>query len=110
MFGLLPGRSVMADKLTLGYRLARAVGNSWLMSAGEIVRGHEFHYSTWEGRPADIPPTYHLLSRDGTGTLGKEGACVGSLWASYVHLHFWGKPELTHNFVRACTSYLERIG
>ena len=110
MFGLLPGRSVMAGKLTLGYRLARAAGDSWLLSSGGVVRGHEFHYSAWEGRPADVPPAYHLLSRDGKGAFGEEGACLGSLWASYVHLHFWGQPELPLRFVRACTSHAERIG
>ena len=110
MFGLLPGRSVMAGNLTLGYRLARADGDSWLLSSGEVVRGHEFHYSAWEGRPADMPPAYHLLSRDGRRTLGKEGACLGSLWASYVHLHFWGQPELPLRFVQACAVYAERIG
>ena len=110
MFGLLPGRSVMRGKLSLGYRLARAAGDSWLFSRDEVVRGHEFHYSAWEGRPADMRPAYHLLSRDGGGTFGEEGACLGSLWASYVHLHFWGKPERSLRFVQACTSYTERIG
>lgn len=110
MFGLLPGRSVMAGRLTLGYRLARADVGSWLLSPGGAVRGHEFHYSTWEGRPADVPPAYHLLSRDGGSALGEEGACLGSLWASYVHLHFGGQPELPLRFVRACAAYAERIG
>lgn len=47
MVGLLPGRSVMAGQLTMGYRLAQAAGDSWLLAAGETVRGHEFHYSAW---------------------------------------------------------------
>ena len=110
MFGLLPGRSVMGGRLILGYRLARAAGDSWLLSPGEVVHGHEFHYSAWEGRPADVPPAYDLLSRDGRGAFSEEGACLGSLWASYVHLHFWGKPDLPLCFVRACASYAEGIG
>jgi cobyrinic acid a,c-diamide synthase len=109
MFGLLPGRSVMGGKLTLGYRLARAAGDSWLLSSGEVVRGHEFHYSAWEGRPADVLPAYHLLSRDDRGAFGEEGACLGSLWASYVHVHFGGQPELPLRFVQACAAYAERI-
>lgn len=104
MVGLLPGRSVMSRRrLTLGYRLAQAVSDSWLLPAGETVRGHEFHYSTWEDRPADLPPAYQLLPRSGQGEPRQEGANLGSLWASYVHLHFWGKPELARRFVDGLT-------
>ncbi len=102
MVGLLPGRSVMAGRLTLGYRLAQAAGDSWLLAGGETVRGHEFHYSTWEGRPGDLPAAYRLLPPDGQGEPQPEGACLGNLWASYVHLHFWSKPELAVRFVAAC--------
>ena len=101
--GLLPGRSVMTARLTLGYRLARAAQSSWLLDAGESVRGHEFHYSVWEDRPDDMVPAYYLTVPRSSGTEERaEGAVLGSLWASYVHLHFWGKPELAHRFVAAC--------
>jgi cobyrinic acid a,c-diamide synthase len=100
MPALLPGRSVMTRRLTLGYRQARASGSSWLLQENECVRGHEFHYSTWEDRSDDLPAALLLLTpRDGTGTPRREGACVGNLWASYVHFHFWGKPELARRFV-----------
>jgi len=99
MIGLLPGRSRMTSRLTLGYRLARAADDSWLLAAGETLRGHEFHYSVWEDRPFDLPPAYYLLPPDGRGEPRLEGAHIGNLWASYVHLHFWGKPELVSRFV-----------
>jgi cobyrinic acid a,c-diamide synthase len=99
MVGLLPGRSRMTSRLTLGYRLARAADDSWLLSAGETVRGHEFHYSVWEDRPADLPPAYYLLPPDGQGEPRPEGARMDNLWASYVHLHFWGKPEIAGRLV-----------
>jgi cobyrinic acid a,c-diamide synthase len=101
LVGLLPGRSVMGGRLVLGYRQARAADSSWLLARGEEVRGHEFHYSHWEGRAADLPPAY-LLQPPGGGALVAEGACLGNLWASYVHLHFWSKPELAVRFVEAC--------
>jgi cobyrinic acid a,c-diamide synthase len=105
MMGLLPGRSVMTRRLTLGYRQARAAASSWLLTAGEEIRGHEFHYSSWTDRPADLPPAYHLLLASGEGEPRPEGACLGSLWASYVHLHFWHKPELALRFVEACSAH-----
>jgi cobyrinic acid a,c-diamide synthase len=101
MAGLLPGRSVMGGRLTLGYRLARSAGG-WLLAAGEEVRGHEFHYSAWEGRPAHLPPAYLLLPPSGEGEPRPEGARLGSLWASYVHLYFGARPELAVRFVEAC--------
>jgi cobyrinic acid a,c-diamide synthase len=102
MVGLLPGRCVMSGRLTLGYRLARAALCSWILREGEIIRGHEFHYSVWEGRPDDLPPAYFLLPRSGAGTARPEGAQVGNLWASYVHIHLAAKPELAGRFVEAC--------
>ncbi|HWY88786.1 MAG TPA: cobyrinate a,c-diamide synthase [Gemmataceae bacterium] len=102
MAGLLPGRSVMTRRLTLGYREARAIASSWLFRKDETVRGHEFHYSNWEGRPKNLAAAYDLVPPTGKGEPRGEGANLGSLWASYIHLHFWGKPELASRFVAAC--------
>jgi cobyrinic acid a,c-diamide synthase len=101
MVGLLPGRSVMSKRLTLGYRQARAARESWLFHSGETVRGHEFHYSCWHERPRHLPPAYWLLPPAAAEPC-PEGACLDNLVASYVHLHFWGKPELATRFVTAC--------
>ncbi len=101
MVGLLPGRSVMSERLTLGYRLARAAAESWVLPRDETVRGHEFHYSAWEDRPGDMPPAWTLLPRSGEGTPRPEGAHLGNLWASYVHLHFAARSGLAERFVAA---------
>jgi cobyrinic acid a,c-diamide synthase len=102
MVGLLPGRCVMSGRLTLGYRLAQSALHSWFLREGETIRGHEFHYSVWEGRPDDLPPAYFLLPRSEAGAARPEGAQVGNLWASYVHVHLAAKPELAARFVAAC--------
>jgi cobyrinic acid a,c-diamide synthase len=107
MAGLLPGDSVMGARLTLGYRQATAAADGWLLAAGETLRGHEFHYSAWVdslggGRPDDLPPAYDVLPADGQGEPRPEGACLGNLWASYLHVHFWSKPELANRLVDAC--------
>jgi len=105
MVGLLPGRSVMTGRLTLGYRLASVANPSWLLPGGETVRGHEFHYSLWEERPADLPPAWLLLPRSGEGSPRPDGVCVGNLWASYVHLHFAAHPPLAERFVAAARRF-----
>jgi cobyrinic acid a,c-diamide synthase len=102
MVGLLPGRSIMGSKLTLGYRQGRAIDDSWLFDRGETVRGHEFHYSTWESPALDQSAAFELLPRDETERPRREGYCRGNLWASYVHLHFWSAPQLASRLVAAC--------
>lgn len=101
MAGLLEGHSEMTRSVTLGYRQARAVKSSWLLRKDEIVRGHEFHYSIWRNRPEALPAAYEIVPQPGRGESRFEGAQLGNLWASYVHLHFWGKPELARRFVAA---------
>ncbi len=99
MVGVLPGRSVMTGRLTLGYRTARSVSDSWLWRAGETIRGHEFHYSLWENRPSDLSPAYELLPSASQKETRWDGACIGNLFASYVHLHFLARPELATRIV-----------
>lgn len=101
MVGVLPGRSHLAGRLTMGYRVATAERDSFLLRRGEEVRGHEFHYSTWIDRPADAPSAYRITARHGRD-LRSEGYAEANLLASYVHLHFSARPELATRFVRAC--------
>ena len=105
MVGLLPGRSRMTPKLTLGYRLAEAAVDSWLFRRGETIRGHEFHYSIWQDRPLDLPPAFKLVPRDGDTEPKLDGACVANVWASYVHLHFAARPELARRLVDAAREW-----
>ena len=68
--------------------------HNWLFKVGEAIRGHEFHYSSWINRPAGLPAALELAGGGGDVTDRPEGACERNLWASYVHLHFDGLPEL----------------
>jgi len=105
MAGLLPGLSAMTPRLTLGYRTFRAVSDSWLWQSGEQMRGHEFHYSNWQGRPQDLPYLYELQPDAQLSTIRGEGARAGNLIASYTHLHFLSQPELAARFVRAASRF-----
>ncbi|MHB8629438.1 MAG: hypothetical protein ACYDBJ_19110 [Aggregatilineales bacterium] len=93
MVGILPGKSEMTPRLTIGYREVRTYRDSWLWTAGQTLRGHQFHYSTWT--PPGTAPAYELSDK------GHEGAQLGSLIASYIHLHFLACPELAARFVNA---------
>lgn len=101
MVGVLPGQSVMTARLTMGYRNIRAERSSWLWQAGETLRGHEFHYSVWHDRPATMPWLYACLPDAFHPETRSEGAAIGNVLASYVHVHFLAHPEIASRFVTA---------
>lgn len=103
MVGLLPGYSLLTPRLVIGYRTVQAQQTSWLWAAGEVVRGHEFHHSIWQDRPAELPALYTLQPAVDHGETQAEGACQGQLLASYLHLHFLSCPALAERFVKAAS-------
>jgi cobyrinic acid a,c-diamide synthase len=98
MVGLLPGKSVMSSQVSIGYRTVRVLHDSWLCRAGETLRGHEFHYSNWEAGSFGIPAASEMIQ---SSSNREEGIQLGSLIASYVHLHFLAHPELAERMVEA---------
>jgi precorrin isomerase len=98
MLGVLPGESTMSrQRLTLGYREARARRDSLFLRAGETVRGHEFHYSATDDPPAELS-AYDILGGPGR----TEGFVLGNVLGSYLHLHFGSDGRLAPRFVEAC--------
>jgi len=104
MAGVVPGRVVMDRRLAgLGYREAVALTSNPLMEAGQVVRGHEFHWSRLEGAGSARHRALHLHREGEPPYYG--GFVTGSLLASYLHLHFCSHPFLARNFVEACRRY-----
>jgi cobyrinic acid a,c-diamide synthase len=103
MVGLLPGICRLTDRLqNFGYKEVVSLRQSLLGHAGLQTRGHEFHYSVWEGRPAD-----HSLyqTRSSHGDERTEGYSVDNLTASYVHLHFDACPQVARSFVENAVAF-----
>jgi cobyrinic acid a,c-diamide synthase len=100
MCGVLPADARMTDRLSLGYREATAAtGTPWI-SAGEHVRGHEFHYSAVS--PAHgAPAAWTLAAR---GTTRPEGFAVAGVQASYLHVHWAATPEPARRLVAAAAA------
>jgi cobyrinic acid a,c-diamide synthase len=63
--------------------------------------GHEFHYSELATSLDDAAAAYRLAERDGA----PEGYAAGNVIASYVHLHFGGRPDIVHRFIDACRQH-----
>lgn len=98
MLGLIQGEVVMQDKLAaLGYREITGVAGNFLIGEKEEAKGHEFHYSTFEGTHAT--PAYFSKSRFRTQA---EGYLHGNLVAGYTHFHFASNPKLIENWLKAC--------
>ena len=93
MCGVLDAEATMTDRLTLGYRKARALMDSPLAERGADVRGHEFHYSAVEPGAGERP-AWELAGR------GQEGFVAGGVHASYLHTHWAATPELPRRLVR----------
>ena len=88
----------MTDRLSLGYREARAATGSPLAEEGDVVRGHEFHYSAVEPRVGALPsasPAWEFAGR------GEEGFVSRGVCASYLHTHWAATPGLARRFVRS---------
>lgn len=95
MCGVLDAEAHMTDRLTLGYRDAVAVSDSQLARTGERVHGHEFHRTALTPAAGAVPAWQWTAD-------GPEGYVQGQVHASYLHLHWAGRPQLAGRFVRAC--------
>ncbi|NJP05421.1 MAG: cobyrinate a,c-diamide synthase [Chloroflexaceae bacterium] len=107
MVGVIPGQSVMSGRLTLGYRTIEAVSDNWLWQTGEIMRGHEFHYSTWHTAATPLS-AYTILPDEWRPEPRREGIQTSNVIASYIHLHFLAYPELAMRFVAAAAAWQPR--
>ncbi len=95
LVGKIPGKIQMTDHLqNFGYTEMTALVDTPLLRAGETVRGHEFHYSTWDG-----PANAYQVKQGGRSRV--EGYADGRIMASYIHVHFASKPILARRLVMA---------
>ena len=102
MVGAIPVVSSMdGRRLHLGYREVESQSDSPLLARGERVRGHEFHWSVLEQAPGPESSAYKVIDQDGRN----EGFQMGSVWASYIHIHLGSKPSLARRFVETCAQH-----
>ncbi|MBM7854346.1 cobyrinic acid a,c-diamide synthase [Desulfohalotomaculum tongense] len=102
--GLVPGTVKMQNSLSaLGYVTGKLQKNCLLGRAGDLIKGHEFHWSTVSG----LSPGHAAYSlQGGRGQDGRrDGYTLGNLFASYVHIHWRGNPGAARNFLLACAKY-----
>ena len=98
MLGVIPGRVRMQDKrAALGYREITGVSGNFLIGEEEQAKGHEFHYSKYEGE--HTTPAYFSKGRF---RAQQEGYLHKNLVAGFTHFHFASNPQLVENWLKAC--------
>ncbi len=107
MVGIVPGRCRMQRRLVgMGYVAATSLSDNILCGAGEVLRGHEFHYSSFEPRGRF---RWAFAFRKGDRDAGVGGYSSGNLLASYLHFHFAAFPRAAERFAAACRAFAEKI-
>ena len=101
MCGVVDADAAMTERLTLGYREAVAAADSVLCEAGERVAGHEFHRTALTPAASGEPAWFW---RGGDGAKVAEGYASPRLHASYLHVHWAGRPELPRRIVAAAAA------
>jgi len=107
MVGAIARQSIMnghRSGLVIGYREATALRDTLLTHQGEVVRGHEFHYSC-----LNTPLTREEATYEFTQGLQVEGFTQGNLLASYLHLSFSGFPPAAQRFVAAAKTWQAKV-
>jgi cobyrinic acid a,c-diamide synthase len=98
--GVIDAEAAMTPTLASGYRDAVALADSPLAAAGTRVTGHEFHRTT-------VQPRSGLLLSPAAGAAwawrgaDPEGFATPTLHASYLHLHWAGRPSIARRVVAA---------
>ena len=96
MAGVLPGESRRVGLRRFGYARLEAQMDSFLLSKGEHIPVHCFHYWDTPQRGED------LLLEKPDGRTWRCGFARKNLFASFAHLYFPAAPGLSDAFVSAC--------
>ncbi len=100
MVGILPTHAQMDKRLTLGYRRAIVLENTFLVDSNTSIFGHEFHRSHLiTNSPQPLFNTYRYDCDENTGF---EGWYLPNVHASYIHQHWGESSEIPQRFIQEC--------
>ncbi|RJR27437.1 MAG: hydrogenobyrinic acid a,c-diamide synthase (glutamine-hydrolyzing) [Desulfobacteraceae bacterium] len=84
-----------------GYTLLEVECANPFYEVGEMIKGHEFHYS----RPVfrdEVKADFAFKALRGGGIAGgRDGLCIYNILATYTHVHAGGTPFWAERIVRA---------
>lgn len=96
----------MSQRLrSLGYRQITLARDTIIGKKGDVLRGHEFHYSSLENPDGmEISDVYEVASRAGQQISLKGYQKLNTL-GSYLHVHFGSNPDCARRFVEVCGQF-----
>lgn len=99
MAGVFPVDVVVQKKPAgHGYCVVRVDEKNPFFDVGDVLRGHEFHYSTVNQRP-EVATAYAV--ERGNGCFDKrDGLVYKNVLASYAHLHALATPQWANGVIR----------
>ena len=105
MVGALPGKALMEKKLqALDSTLMETINDNLLNKRGNIIHGHEYHFSRIIDVPKDAKFAFKM--RIGNGIDGKhEGWMEYNTLALLGHLNFAFSKEFAENLIKHCEQY-----
>jgi len=106
MVGALPLKSVLEKKPQgHGYTILEVTRQNPYYQVGEVIKGHEFHYSKAViTREEEVNFVFRVTR--GHGVDGRrDGLCRKNLLATYTHIHGAGNPGWAKSFFRAAAAY-----
>jgi cobyrinic acid a,c-diamide synthase len=105
MAGCFPFKTRMLPRMkALGYREVRLARATIIGGSGDVIRGHEFHYSETLEAPSTGEAVYRIADRAGVERPA-EGYMVRRTLGSYIHLHFGSAPRAAQSFVDSCRAF-----
>ncbi|HDZ91894.1 MAG: hydrogenobyrinic acid a,c-diamide synthase (glutamine-hydrolyzing) [Deltaproteobacteria bacterium] len=109
MVGALPLEFILQKKPQgHGYTVLEVIGQNPYYPLGQLLRGHEFHYSRAVASE-DRNREFVFRVNRGHGIDGlRDGLCRKKLLASYTHVHAAGNPAWARSLLRAAVEYGKR--
>ncbi|MGD9731724.1 MAG: cobyrinate a,c-diamide synthase [Desulfamplus sp.] len=109
MTGCFPFVAVMSKKMrSLGYRQITLRQDTVIGKKGDVLRGHEFHYSSLEDENSntfELKQVYQTTARNGQ-EITLNGYQINNTLGSYLHVHFESMEcGAAEAFVDACRKF-----
>jgi cobyrinic acid a,c-diamide synthase len=110
MCGVFPATCRMTAALQrFGYVSLTMTADNLFGEKGDMIRAHEFHYSTMQFKSQSMAGDYcYQVSKKkarGPESVWPGGLRYKNTLAGYPHLHFWANPRLAGKFIQKCREY-----
>ena len=91
-----PRRPNDKENPSIGTRRSEAITDCAIARSGDILRGHEYHYST---ASVDSDARFAYRVTKGKGIDGRDGITESNVVGSYLHAHVYSMPHEFDLFV-----------